>query len=203
MDVTVGVATFGGSEWIDLARARAVPSAMAEGVPVVHCHAATLHEARNAVVAATGTEFLIHLDADDELVPGYVEALTAGTADVRVPAVQYVRNGRPGPPGMLHVWGHDHHDCAAACLPFANWIVVGAMVRTQLVRDVGGWRDFEWSEDWDVWLRCHLAGATFEAIPAAIYRAHVRHNSRNRAPDQAARLAAHRAIASANGVPVP
>jgi hypothetical protein len=49
----------------------------------------------------------------------------------------------------------------------------------------------------------HLAGATFEAIPAAIYRAHVRRDSRNRGASQAAKLTAHRAIAAANGVPIP
>jgi hypothetical protein len=43
------------------------------------------------------------------------------------------------------------------------------------------------------------AGASVEALPAAIYRAHVRDDSRNRAPDREARLAAHRAIAVANG----
>ena len=71
-----------------------------------------------------------------------------------------------------------------------------------MVRDVGGWRDFTWSEDWDLWLRCWLAGATVEAIPDAIYRAYVRPNSRNRAPQHAERIVAHRAIYEANfGVP--
>ena len=47
-----------------------------------------------------------------------------------------------------------------------------------------------------------LAGATVEAIPDAIYRAYVRPNSRNRAPQHAERIAAHRAIYEANfGVP--
>jgi hypothetical protein len=67
-----------------------------------------------------------------------------------------------------------------------------------MIRDVGGWRDFAWSEDWDVWLRCWLAGATVEAVPAAVYRAHVRPDSRNRAPAREARLAAHQAIVAAN-----
>jgi cellulose synthase/poly-beta-1,6-N-acetylglucosamine synthase-like glycosyltransferase len=72
------------------------------------------------------------------------------------------------------------------------------MARTELLRKVGGWRDWPLYEDWDLWLRCHLAGATFEAIPRAIYRAHARVDSRNRAPDRAARLAAHEAIHRAN-----
>lgn len=203
MDVTVAVATFGGPEWTELAWSRAIPSAQAEGVPVVYRHADNLHDARNGALSLVDTEYVVHLDADDELVPGYFNAMATGSADVRAPAVQYVRNGRQHPPSMPHVWNHDRHDCHAECLLYGNWIVIGALARTQLVRDVGGWRDFDWSEDWDLWLRCHLAGATFEAIPDAVYRAHVRHDSRNRAPDQASRLAAHRAIAEANGVPVP
>lgn len=202
MDVTVAVATFGGQEWIDLANHRAIPSARALGVPVVHHHDTTLHDARNGALAKVDTEWVVHLDADDELVPGYVTAMAAASADVRVPALQQQRNGHQGSPVMPQVWSHTHA-CEAGCLPYGNWIVVGAAVRAQMVRDVGGWRDFEWSEDWDLWLRCHLARATFEAVPDAVYRAHVRPGSRNRALSNAQALEVHRAIARANGVPVP
>lgn len=199
MDVTVAVATFGDDWWRTLAHTRAIPSAERLGVPVVHVHAGTLHDARNAALALVGTEWVIHLDADDEPEPGYVEAMAAGTADVRVPSVRYVRgSGRPAT-RMPRVAGHSHA-CIAECLTQGNWIVVGACVRTDLVRQIGGWRDFAWSEDWDVWLRCHLAGASIEAIPQAVYRAYVRANSRNRSASRDERLAAHRAIEAANGL---
>lgn len=200
--VTVGVATFGGPEWPALAESRAIPSARALGVPVIHVHSASLHEARNEVLAQTETEFLVNLDADDELEAGYITAMAAGTADVRAPAVRYVRGRAAYPPQVPRVAGHQH-SCAADCLPYGNWLVVGAAVRAELLREVGGWRDFPWGEDWDVWARCWKAGATFEAVPGAIYRAHVRAKSRNRAPHHSAKLAAHRAIAIANGLPVP
>jgi GT2 family glycosyltransferase len=100
---------------------------------------------------------------------------------------------------MPAVAGHTHQ-CVAECLVDGNWLVVGSLVRADLVRKVGGWRDFDWSEDWDLWLRCHLAGASFEAIPEAVYRAHVRPDSRNRGASREKRLAAHKAIASANGL---
>lgn len=205
MDVTVAVATYGLSWWVDLARGRAIPSAEALGVPVVHHHADTLHDARNGALARVETEWVIHLDADDELEAGYLDAMAAGTADVRAPAVRYVRGRgrlRASTPAVPTVAGHSHH-CQAACLLQGNWLVVGALVRTDLVRQVGAWRDFAWSEDWDLWLRCHLAGASIEAMPAAIYRAHVRPDSRNRAASLQTRLTAHHAIAQANGLPVP
>jgi glycosyltransferase involved in cell wall biosynthesis len=200
MDVTVVVGTYGDPSWVELAQRRAVPSAAAQGVPVVHHHADTLHDARNGGIDQVTTEWVCHLDADDELEPGYFGAMASGVSDVRAPSVRYARRARVRDAASVpKVAGHAH-DCSAECLIDGNWLVVGSLVRTDMVRRVGGWRDFPWSEDWDLWLRCHLAGATFEAIPDAVYRAHVRPNSRNRAPSRSARLAAHQAIASANGV---
>jgi glycosyltransferase involved in cell wall biosynthesis len=195
VDVTVAVATYGDEKWKRLAQ-RAIASAEPQA-PVVHVHGDTLHGARNAALEQVKTEWVCHLDSDDELEPGYVEALAAGTADLRAPAVRYVARNTVYRPRMPRVAGH-RHDCTAECLPEGNWLVVGTAAPAQLLRDVGGWRDFPWSEDWDLWLRCHLAGATFEAIPSAVYRAHVDPRSRNRAPDRIFKLAAHRAIHRAN-----
>lgn len=199
MDVTICVATFGDQAWRNLARDRALPSAQALGAPTVHIHGATLHDARNACLEHAKTEWVVYLDADDELEPGYLDAMASGTADARAPSVAYVHNGRRRPPWMPQVAGHTHA-CQAECLLQGNWLVVGSMARTELLRSVGGWRDFAWSEDWDLWLRCHLAGASIEAIPAAVYRAHVRHDSRNRAPSLDDRLYVHRQIEAANGL---
>lgn len=199
MDVTACCGTFGDKAWVQLAMTRAIPSANRLGVPVVHCHAGTLHEARNGALEQVTSEWLFFVDADDEVEHGFLTQMATGSADVRAPAVRYVRGGRAQLPGMPRVAGHTHA-CTAACLTQGNWLVIGALVRTELVRAVGGFRDFEWSEDWDLWLRCHLAGASFEAIPSAIYRAHVRPDSRNRSASRATRLAAHHAIAAANGI---
>lgn len=188
---TIVIGTFGADEWVRLAHDRAVPSARAQGVRVVHAHDETLHEARNIGLEQVCTPWVVFLDADDELRPGYCAALAAGTADLRVPAAQYVTlGGRPRAPYVPRVAGHTH-DCTADCLEAGNWIVVGAMARTQLLRDVGGWEPFEWSEDWALWARCWRAGATIETIPEAVYVAHVNAASRNRAPDREAKYRAH------------
>jgi GT2 family glycosyltransferase len=202
VDVTVVVPTTD-PWWSTLAHQRAIPSARALGVPVVEGSGRTVHDARNNGLAQVTTPWVVHLDADDELEPGYLDAMATGSADVRAPAVRYVYPGnRADVPRMPTVAGHTHA-CVAECLLYGNWLVVGALAPTDLIRQVGGWRDFAWSEDYDVWLRCHLAGASFEAIPQAIYRAHVRAGSRNRVLSRAARLEAHRAIAAANGIPGP
>lgn len=202
MNVTVVVATFGGSEWEQLANDLAIPSAEDLGVRVIHAHAGALHDARNLGLEDVQTEWVCFLDADDELEAGYFDAMSKGTADVRAPSVAYVRNTRRQAPYVPKVAGH-HHDCAAGCLMDGNWLVVGSVARTDLVREVGGWRDWPMYEDWDLWARCWLAGATIEAIPAAVYRAHVRADSRNRGPSLQEKHATHQDIARDLGLPVP
>lgn len=202
MDVTILVATYGDPSWERLAQSRAVPSAEAFGVPVVHVHGDTLHGARNEALDRATTEWVVHLDADDELERGFIDRLARSDADLRVPAVRYVRNGYEPSPIMPKVAGHTHA-CDGECLEFGNWMVVGTAVRRNLVVDVGGWRDFPMYEDWDLWVRCWRAGASIEAVPSAVYRAHMRRDSRNRAPGRGDRLAAHQMIARDLGLPVP
>ena len=203
-DVGIVVAVFGDLDrWRPLA-ARALESARAQNpAQIEYVEGRSLHEARNEGLGRLRTDWVVHLDADDELEPGYLDAMARSAADLRAPAVRYVRGRHPGHATMLRVSGHLDHPCTADCLTEGNWIVVGAAARTELVRAVGGWRDYPWSEDWDLWVRCWKAGATIEPVPAAVYRAHVRHDSRNRAPERAFKLAAHQAIARANGLPVP
>lgn len=202
MDVTVVVATFGEQSWVELAKERAIPSALALDVPVIAVHDDTLHDARNTGMRMVDTEWICWLDADDELEAGYFDALEQSDADLRAPAVRYIANGSEASPRMPTIAGHSHL-CTAECLPYGNFMVIGTLVRTAMVRSLGGFRDFPWSEDWDLWVRCWKAGATIESVPKAVYRAHVRPDSRNRSPKGSERLAAHQAIARANNLPVP
>lgn len=202
MDVTVCIGTFGSKEWADLAHERAIPSVERQGVTWVHLNRATLHEARNECLDYVTTEHVCFLDADDELEPHYFEHIAKSDADVRVPSVRYVRNGFDQGVRMPTIAGHTHV-CVPDCLAYGNYCVIGTVAPTHLLREVGGFRDFAWSEDWDLWVRCWKAGATFENVERAVYRAHVRTDSRNRGQSQDAKNAAHAAIAEANGLPWP
>lgn len=200
MDLTVAIATYGTPDWADLAQQRAAPSAHALGLPIVHVHSRTLAAARNAALEQVPTEWVVHLDADDELEAGFAAPMAAAAGDVRVPAVRYIHpDGHAEPVRMPQVAGHTHL-CAGACLPEGNWAVVGSVVRTDLVRQVGGWLNEPIYEDWSLWLRCHLAGATFEPVPQAVYRAHRRPSSRNVALTIAQRRRAYHHIRRTAGV---
>ena len=194
--MTICVASFGGREWQQLAESRAVPSAV-EQAPVVRVHLpdGDLTDARNAALEQVQTEWVIYLDADDELEPGYVEAMSRGTADVRGPVARYMRGGQ-GRLWQPRVHGHDH-DCAADCLKDGNWLLIGSCVRTEILAKAGGWDDFPVYEDWALWLKVWKLGATFELIPDAIYRAHVRPDSRNRGPSTAEKNRVHHEIVAA------
>lgn len=196
MDVTIVVATFGTADWVDLAHRRAIPSAEAQGVRVIHRHGSTLAQARNEGLKLVDSEFVVFLDADDELEVGYCEAMMRAGADLRAPLVRYVRRGIPRGAAFPRVAGHEHL-CDAECLRDGNWLVVGTAVRAQLVRDVGGWEEWPLYEDWALWLRCWAAGASVEGVGDAIYRAHARPDSRNRTPDIAFKNRTHRQIVSA------
>lgn len=173
---TVGiiVPVFGDHDvWKALAD-RAVESALAQTVAaeVVLSYGETLAEARNNGARQSSSDFLIHLDADDELDPYYIEAMLQGTGDLRQPSTLGVVNGveddypvliPPHSGGML----------------VGNHLIIGTMVRRSLFEAVGGFRDLPVLEDWDLWLRCIIAGAKLGTASKAIYKVHVRPDSRN------------------------
>ena len=175
MSITVVVATYGADIWYEVAQ-RAILSANNQA-PVIHVHGDNLADARNKCLDMVETEFVVHLDADDMLLPGYVNAMLLGTEDVRVPMVRNMHNNHRTPYNP-QVYGH-RHSCEPACLLEGNYIVVGAAVRTELVKRVGGWWHEEIYEDWSLWLRCQQAGASFEYVPDAVYGFHKSPDSRN------------------------
>lgn len=174
--VGVAVGTFGDHSWVDLARSRALASVERQSRQpdqVVHVHAATLHEARNAAAAQLATEWVIFLDADDELDQRYVEAMLAGRGDLRQPATMGVHpDGREETPVVI----------PPKPLMEGNYIVIGAMVRLEQFHRVGGFLDWPAWEDWCLWVRCWMDGAEIAAVPEAVYRVYVAPRGRNVLP---------------------
>lgn len=166
-DVTIIIPVYGDHDrWMPLAR-RAAGSAITQTVPPARVFISageTLSAARNGAAEWARTEWLCFLDADDELDVRYVEAMLAAEGDVRQPAT-------------LGIDAQGQEDPLPVVIPakpfmYGNYIVIGAFVRTQLFFDVGGFRELPAYEDWDLWIRCWLAGAQIGVAPEAIYRVH-------------------------------
>lgn len=174
--VGVVVATYGDiSVWGDLAH-RAITSVDRQTVlpEVINwSHGDTLKEARNRGAAACDVDWLIFLDADDELDEGYIEAMLKVDGDIRRPATigVYEDGTTDREPVMIPV--------PAGGLTESNYIVIGAMIRKIDFQAVGGFNDFPILEDWHLFLRLVRAGAKITEVPDAIYRVHVRSDSRN------------------------
>jgi hypothetical protein len=201
--VSVLVATFGHTKWKHLARTRAIPSADVERPHEVlsrHDAGGTLASVRNRLAEEATGDFLCHLDADDQLAPGYLDAMAhawyayigpqltrhpplAGPP-LLVPAVQYLRDDEPFGQPAIPARGEDPN--AARRMIEINCCVVGTLVPRNLFLKIGGFREaladgtpLSSLEDWDVFLRCQIAGARLVPVPAAVYRATMSANGRN------------------------
>jgi len=219
------IATCGDESWSELAWARAYPSASSQGfdeVIVEHHAGATLAEARNRILASADCDVVVFLDADDELEHGYLDAMKialdrytnqggtvrteSGPRPTRLgplcpvpllaPAVRYVRNGVPGRAQLVN----------RGRWPKLNECVIGTGAPRRLLLELGGFDEWEAWDDWALWLKCVARGAQIVHVEDAIYRAHVRRDSRMRSVVDsrwlhAAHTRAHREWAEKEGVP--
>lgn len=175
LDCSIVISTHGNYKWQLLAQQRAIPNAKTFGIPVIYNHVADAtspHVARNLGLSQVTTEFVCHLDADDELAPGFFHHMSTVTGDLRPPSVNHVHEKVTFMPQVIGRNGVHRHVCVAECLGEGNWLVVGTVARTDLVRKVGGWKEWGTFEDFDLWQRCWIAGATITAVPKAVYKAY-------------------------------
>lgn len=197
MSISICVSTYGEQRWADLARSRAIPSAEGQGaheIVFTHMPEGTIALARNASASKATGQWLVFLDADDELADGYVaameQALAAWIPDpstLFTPAVSYcTERGRQAPKFWPIVPYQD-----------ANWMVVGTMISRQLFEQLGGFRNYgdppgsNAFEDWGLWALAQREGATVVKVPDAVYVAWVSEDSRHRGSDHMTRLAWH------------
>ena len=172
--ISVVIATYGNYDWALMASSRAMPSVgdqEKDQTVVVYEREGTRATSLNEGASQATSEWLIFLDADDELAPGYVGAMrralersTDGNQSLFTPAVQQIRKGRPGPPFFF----------PEVDLAGGNWLVIGTMISKALFDEIGGFREHPHGlEDWNLWNRAVRAGARIVKVKDAVYRAYV------------------------------
>jgi glycosyltransferase involved in cell wall biosynthesis len=134
--------------------------------------------ARNAAALLASGDYLVFLDADDELAPGYLDAMRSAAdtqerpwACLFYPSVRYLINGRARP-NLLRPVGDIRHD---------NFMVIGTLVHRALFMSVGGFSDYDHGfEDWSLWAKCVRAGAAIQPVGDAVYVAYINRSSKHR-----------------------
>lgn len=192
-------ATFGDNTWIDRAHTHALPTAEGQA-PTRHLHGPSLHVTRNRLVETSTADYLVFVDADDQLAPGYIDAIrdlynvskgqpTKPRDRLYKPAVQYIdADGTEKPPRMLP-W---------KLITQGNHLVIGTAVHREMAAKVL-FQDWPLYEDWDFWWRCMEAGGKVTAATGAVYRYFLSPDSRNYGIDETTKLEALRSIRSAHG----
>lgn len=178
--ISILITTYDDPAWEEMAWTRAHPSAALqepEEIIIRHYRDLSIGPARNATAKEATGDFLIHLDADDELHPNYLAAMRTAlntnndSLALFQPAVQYTRKNRVQPPQLF----------PPGDLRVDNFLVVGTMVSRNLFNQVGGFEDYPHGfEDWSLWAKCWKAGASVVQVPEAIYIAHINPYSKHR-----------------------
>jgi glycosyltransferase involved in cell wall biosynthesis len=194
MSISVVITTYGTDHWKDLAWSRAFPSVAdqitdEDEILVEHYPDLSIGPARNKAAAKAEKNWLLFLDADDELAPGYLQAMREATflasgTNLYQPAVQWVRRGVRRKPYLI----------APKDLREDNYLVIGTLVSRSLFKHAGGFSDYPHGfEDWSLWAKCWRAGAQVIPVPTAIYIAHVNPNSahKTRWRDRREQVATH------------
>lgn len=179
--ISIIVTTYGGDEWKEMARQRALPSTEGQGAHEVIFHHEpnlTIGPARNRAAEKATGEWLLFLDADDELEDEYLDRMKdAICSEARPepallqPSVQYIRKKVAAPAFVI----------PQKDLSTDNYLVIGTVLRRKLFHKVRGFNDYPHGfEDWSLWAKCWKAGAQVYPVPDAIYRAHINPQSAHR-----------------------
>lgn len=175
MSISIIIATYGEETWGQLALTRALPSVEGMDAEVIigHDTDATIAGVRNELAEHATGKWLCFLDADDELAPGYIEAMTLAMQHDRLltPRVQQIVNGRTRPAKYY----------PEVNLMSGNWLIVGTLIERSLFEKVGGFGDYPHGfEDWSLWYKAVKCGAEVLRVDDAIYIQHVNPKSKHR-----------------------
>ena len=137
-----------------------------DGVTVLRQDNAGASAARNAGIAATEGELILCLDADDLLLPQFIQATSEALQ--REPEAGIAATGVEFFGEVVGTWQPQGHSVEAMlarnCLPSAS------MFRRRCWEEAGGYRDLRGAQDWDLWLAILARGWRWTVVPEVLYR---------------------------------
>ena len=122
-----------------------------------------LSEALNQGLAQIETDLVMVMGADDVALPDCLRLLESLIWDVDVTYPAMLRTDVDLKP--FSVW--PAYPFCPHRLEQWNFVPGAFLARTEKLRKIGGWRDLEGFEDWDLHLRNYRAGARFKPVPEA------------------------------------
>lgn len=187
-DVTVVIPHLRGNrtDWLQ----RAISSLPPGVAYVVAENDGELAQALNQAVAEAETEWVYRLDDDDALIAGALEEMLGVAFDVDVvyPAMIFVDEEFTEHLGVHPAWPF----CGNR-LQQLNFVSGCSLFRRDAYLAVGGVREMDALEDWDLWVRMHRAGYRFKPCPDAKLCYRQRSVSRNKVTASREALLAFRA----------
>lgn len=193
MKIAICISSYGDDKWARMAHERAFPSALgqeADSVIIEHQPGGNIATCRNDAAKRAIADYIVFLDADDELKPGYIKYMRRAIEKSEVPQmyaprVVYVNKGRHSRPKF---WP----ECDLA---HGNWLVIGTAVPKEQFMEVGGFEAWPHAyEDWQLFAKLWKGGMKVEKVPGAVYIAHVMPHSRNKDMDHNKRVRTHYGI---------
>lgn len=169
MEITVIIATFGSEEWGErgLQTYEKALTWGADDVICAHVPRGSLAQTRNWAVGEANTEWICFVDADDDLAPGYIDAMkNAPHSGEALLAPALCLSGK-----MIPLEDRD--------ITVMNPCAIGTVLRkTTFVAAGGFWEERAW-EDWSLFRRCWLLGAPVIHVKDAVYLANSTPTGRN------------------------
>ena len=142
-------------------------------VTVIRQENAGTGAARNALAALARGEFLCVLDADDEMLPGYLATMREVIGHAPAHDIYACNAWCVDPNGERSLWHVDRDPDLTLQLRLidmlrSNGIFVMASVRASTFHRAGGFDPAAGAEDYDLWLRILAAGGTHLYTPAVL-----------------------------------
>lgn len=145
---------------------------------VIHTKHAGLINALNTGLAHAQSPYIARCDADDVIHPDRLQLqydYLQSHSNIAIISSRIQCFPRPQIATGFYMYEHwlnslhTSHDIARDMFVESPIVHPSIMIRKSALETVGGYCDFGWAEDYDLWLRLHLAGFKFAKLPQTLH----------------------------------